>query len=194
MSLKGRTGMEVWTVKAEPLTREAFAPFGEVLGLEGLERLPIDIYGDRIDVYRPGVFESDQPVEFLLTRNRLREFRVHFLERHVELTQTFIPLAGHPFILAVAPPDCREEDGVPALDAVRAFFVPGHTAVNLRRGTWHEPPFPLVDGGLTLYTSHRALTQGLQSELDERGGIHRLDVEKRNITERSGIVLRIELP
>ncbi len=194
MSLKGGTGLEVRTVRAELLTREAFAPFGEVLGLEGLERLPIDIYGDRIDVYRPGVFESDQPVEFLLTRNRLREFRVHFLERHVELTQTFVPLAGHPFILAVAPPDCREEDGIPALDEVHAFFVPGDVAVNLHRGTWHEPPFPLVDGALTLYTSHRALTQGLQSELDERGGIHKLDVEKRNITERRGVVLRIELP
>jgi hypothetical protein len=51
-----------------------------------------------------------------------------------------------------------------------------------------------VDGGLTLYTSHRALTQGLQSDLDEKKGIHRLDVEKRNIMERAGVVLKIELP
>jgi ureidoglycolate lyase len=186
--------IEIRTIRAETLTREAFAPFGDVLSDEGLERLPIDFYGERFDFFRAGDFESDQPVEWLISRGRIREFRILFLERHLELTQTFIPLAGHPFVLAVAAPDALEEDGIPALHAIHAFLVPGDRAVNLHRRTWHEPPFPLVDGALCLYTSHKSLTRGLTGGLDARGEVDLLDVEKRNITERAGFVLRIELP
>ena len=75
-------------IPAQALTREDFAPFGDVISKDGLERLPIDIYGDAANVYVPSDFESDQPTEFLLTNCRLREFRVLFMERHVELTRT----------------------------------------------------------------------------------------------------------
>src|SRR5919202_1067192 len=91
----------VRTIKAQQVTPEAFAPFGEVISKEGRERLPINLYGDRANVYYPIPFESDQPVEFLLTNCRLREFRVLFMERHVELTQTFVPLSGNPFLIVV---------------------------------------------------------------------------------------------
>jgi ureidoglycolate lyase len=194
MATKAEAKHALRTIKAEPLTREAFAPFGDVLSMEGLRRLPIELYGDRIDVYRPALFESDQPVEFLLTRSKLREFRIIFIERHLELTQSFIPLGGHPFIAVVARPNAREEDGIPALDEIHAFFVPGDTGINIHRGTWHEVPLPLVDGALMLVTSHQALTQGLESKLSERHEIHKLDVEKRNVTERTGLVLKVELP
>jgi hypothetical protein len=43
-------------------------------------------------------------------------------------------------------------------------------------------------------TSHTSLTLGLQQTLDERKEIGRLDVDKRNVTERAGVVLRVELP
>lgn len=192
--LKAKGKIEVRTIKAELLTRKAFAPFGEVLSLEGLDPLPIELYGDRIDVYRPGYFESDQPVEFLLTRSKIREFRVIYIERHLELTQTFIPLARHPFISVVARPNSPEEDGIPALHEMHAFLVPGHAAINIHRGTWHELPFPLVEGALMLVTSHQALTKGLESKVSEGREIHQLDVEKRNIEERTGMSLRVELP
>ncbi len=194
MATKMELEPAVRTIKAQLLSREAFAPFGDVLSAEGLRRLPIELYGDRIDVYRPALFESDQPVEFLLTRSKLREFRVSFLERHLELTQTFIPLGGHPFIAVVARPDAREEKGIPALDEIRAFFVPGDAGINIHRGTWHEVPLPLVDGALMLVTSHQSLTRGLESGLTERREIHKLDVENRNVTERTGLVLRVDLP
>jgi ureidoglycolate lyase len=186
--------LEVRTVIAEQLTREAFEPFGDVLAPEGLERLPIELYGGTFDSYRAGVLGSDRPVEFLVSRCRVREFRVHFLERHVELTQTFVPLGGAPFVVVVARPEARQEFGIPAFEEVRAFLVRGDVAVNLRRGTWHEPPFPLVDGTLMLFTSHLMLTRGLESGLDGRNEIDRQDVEKRNVTERAGYVLRVALP
>lgn len=182
------------TIEAEQLTRESFAPFGDVLSKDGLERLPIDLYGDRANVYVPSAFESDQPTEFLFTNCRLREFRVIFMERHVELTQSFIPLRGDPFLIVVAPPDCQEVDGIPSFDAIRAFVVPGACGINLKRGTWHELPFPLVDDTDLLIMSHRNLTEGLKSQLDERREIFRLDVEKRNFGERADAVVRVTLP
>ena len=194
MATRAEIEPSIRSIKAQLLTREAFTPFGDVLSAEGLLRLPIELYGDRIDVYRPALFESDQPVEFLLTRSKLRDFRVIFMERHLELTQTFIPLAGHPFIAVVARPNAREEKGIPALDEIKAFFVPGDAGVNIHRGTWHEVPLPLVEGALMLVTSHQSLTRGLESGLTERREIHKLDVEKRNISERTGLVLRVELP
>jgi ureidoglycolate lyase len=188
------TAEAVKTITAEVLTREAFAPFGEILTLEGEDRLPIDLYGDRIDVFRPALIHADTPIEWLLVRSRIREFRVHFLERHEDLAQAFIPLAGHPFVSVVAAPDAREENGLPAFDEVHAFLVPGDRGIQIHKRTWHEPPFPLTDGGLCLITSHQALTAGLGSKLDEKREIHQLDVDKRNVTERTGYVLKVQLP
>lgn len=183
-------------VVVEPLLQETFAPFGDVLTLENLDRLPIDFYGDRVDIFRPAPFESDQPVEWLVSRSRIREFRVQFMERHRQLTQTFIPLAGHPFVAVLARPGAQEEDGIPSLHEIHAFLVPGDRGINIHRGTWHELPFPLIDGGLQLITSHQRLTVALQGNLDQRREVEQLplDLEKRNVTERSGKVLRVEFP
>lgn len=65
--------------------------------------------------------------------------------------------------MVVAPPERREEaNGLPALDATRAFLVPGDVAVQVHRSTWHENPFPLVHGTRMLVTSHAALTRAHQ--------------------------------
>jgi len=189
-----QTSQSIDTVKIQSITRETFAAFGHLLTHEGLTPLPIHLYGDRIDTFRPAYFESDQPVEYLLTRSRIRDYRVIFLERHLELTQSFIPLAGHPFLIVVARPNCPEQDGIPSFSEIKAFLVPGYMGVNIHRGTWHEVPFPLIEGGLMLVTSHRSLTQGLESKLNEKQEIRKLDVEKRNVTERTGRILKVELP
>jgi ureidoglycolate lyase len=181
------------TVAAQVVTPESFEPFGEMLTTSGAP-LP-HVYGDAMDVYRTGRLESDAPVEFIVTRYRLREFRVQFLERHQRLTQTFVPLEGKPFVIAVADPGAELENGIPRIADVHAFVVPGDAAVNLHRGTWHEVPFPLVDGGMTLVTSHSGVTDGW-AELDEAREIAKLteDEEKRNVLDRTGISLLIELP
>lgn len=183
----------VW-VTAESLRADAFAPFGKVLGPAG-DRRPINLYGGSVDVYRAGVIDTDVPVEFLISRSSVREFRIHFLERHMHLAQSFFPLAGGGFIAVVARPDASlGEYGVPAFDAIHAFLVGPGSGITLHRGTWHEPPFPLADGLIRLTTSHAELTAGLESALDERHEIAKLDVDKRNITERTGTVVRITLP
>jgi ureidoglycolate lyase len=186
--------LEIRTIEAELLTAETFAPFGEILSPDGRERLPIDLYGGTKHVYRAAPIDTDRPVEFLVTRSMLREFQVLFLERHLELTQAFIPLGGAPFISVVARADAPEDDGMPKLDELHAFIVPGDVGIQLHRGVWHEPPFPLVDGSLQLVTSHQSLTKGLGSDLNERGEIREADVEKRNMLERAGFIVEIRLP
>lgn len=187
--------LPVHSIVAETLTADAFAPFGTVLTHEGVDPLPIRLY-DGVKTYRPAPLDvdSDEPLEWLIVEGALREFRIHYLERHFKLAQAFIPMGGQPAVLAVASPDCRLEQGVPAPEEVRAFLIPGNAAVQIHRGTWHEPPFALVEGSTMLITSHQALTAGLGQELNEDGGINVMDVDKRNITESSRAVYRIQLP
>ena len=182
---------------AQPATRAALAPFGDLLGTEGLEPVQrgSSFYATRSALYRPGAITSTRPVEYIIYEADPRPFAVRYLERHVELTQSFVPLGGVPFVVVVARPDAREDEhGFPALDEIHAFVVPGDAGLSLHLGTWHEPPFPLVPGSRFLLTSHTALTQGLQSPLDARGEMAKDDVEKRNLEGRTGVELRVRLP
>lgn len=182
------------TIHPQPLTVEGFAPFGDVLSLEGTPRLPIDFYSGSNAVHGPVTLDSDERPEFLVFRVGVRGEDVRYLERHVGMTQTMISVDGKPYVAVVAPPHVPEVDGFPAFDHIRAFSVPGGVAVNLHRGTWHEPPFPSSDGQVFLITSHPRLTQGLQCPVDENGELNRFDVEKRSPVHRTRTRLRIALP
>jgi ureidoglycolate lyase len=181
----------VVTITAELATVEGFAPFGELLTTIG-EPTP-HVYGDALAPYRAGRLRSDAEVEWIITTYHLREFRVQYLERHHNITQTFIPLGGDPIVAAVARPDATLTLGVPDPSEVRAFIVPGTMAVNLHLGTWHEVPFPTVEGQTTLLTSHSGVTTGWAS-LDASGEIDRPDAaeEKRDVLERTGVRLMID--
>ena len=188
------TGDErVVTIRAEVATVENFAPYGELLTTVG-EPTP-QVYGEALSPYRAGRLRSDAEVEWIITTHRMREFRVLYLERHHNITQTFIPLGGDPIVAAVARPDAPLENGVPAIDEVRAFIIEGTTAANLHLGTWHEVPFPTVEGQTTLLTSHSGVTTGWGS-LNEAGEIDRPQdaEEKRNVLERTGVRLMIDIP
>ena len=166
------------TLRFEPLTPEAFAPFGTVLSPAGRERLPINTYGDKLNLYRQS-FESDQPIEWFIVQGLKRDMQALFLERHLQMTQAFIPMNGDAFVTIVARPDAREENGMIALDEMRAFLVPGDAAIQIHRGTWHENPFPLKDRQWFLVTSHAALTLGHQKNPDQRLQGLPLDLERR---------------
>lgn len=187
------TDRDVCIVTAEAISPEGFARFGKVLAPDTVEPLPTGLYPG-VQVFIPASIHAETDIEWMLTRTDVREFRVVFLERHMQLSQAFIPLGGDPFLSVVAPADAREEDDFPALDEIRAFIVPGNCGIQIDPGVWHEPPFGLVNGSLQLLTSHQNLTRGLRSGLNERREIAQLDVEKRNVVERTGRIVRIGLP
>jgi ureidoglycolate lyase len=181
-------------IKVQSLTAEDFAPYGQVMSLEATPRLPINFYSGLNAVHGPIPIDSDAMAELLVFRVGLRGNDIRYLERHVEMTQAMIPLNGNPYVAVVAPPDVPEEDGFPALDAIKAFVVPGDVSLSLHRGTWHEPPFPTIDGQLFLITSHERLTQGLQCRLDDNGELNQYDVEKRSPFYRTGKRVSVDLP
>lgn len=189
-----RSESESMTIDPIPVEGQDFSPFGEVISLETTPRLPIDLYSGRNAVHGPVVLESDETPEFILFRVGHRGGEIRYLERHGGMTQTFIPLGGDPFVCVVAAPDAPLVDGFPDPDHVRAFAVPGNVCVNLRRGTWHEPPFPTRDGQMFLISSQPSVTRGLQTSPNQDGEVHLMDVDKRNTRHRTGRVLTVRMP
>lgn len=126
----------------EPLTREAFAPFGQVIVAdETAHHYPInngmtERYHDLARVELGGVHARPlisifrgQPYTLPLT--------LKLLERHPLGSQAFYPLSPRPFLSIVAP----DESGVPGRP--RAFLVPPHCGVNIAINTWHGVLTPL---------------------------------------------------
>lgn len=119
---------DTFTVKAEPLTREAFAPFGQVIDT-----------GDMVMELRDGE-------EFMLNVLSYDRYPlvVDHLNRHHKATQALVALGGRPTLLVVAP---QEFDFTTTdhLEHVRAFICDGTAGVNLSLATWHWGPAPLMD-------------------------------------------------
>lgn len=123
------------TIAIEPLTREAFAPFGQVLTTEGAHHYPInnsktERFHDLAKVEIAGengrtlisIFRG-QPYPLPLS--------LAMVERHPLGSQAFMPLHDRPFLVTV----CPDENGAPGRP--RAFLVPKGTGVNIGRNVWH---------------------------------------------------------
>jgi ureidoglycolate lyase len=113
-------------LEVQPMTREAFAPYGEIIG----ERGPIDVDLD-------GGSSS-----FVAQTVEKRPMVFDFLGRHRRTEQVFSPLGGTKSVLAVAMPT---DDDTPDPNKMAAFLVDGSCAFKLHRGTWHTSAFPLKD-------------------------------------------------
>jgi ureidoglycolate lyase len=158
----------VHQVKIEPLTDEAFAPFGQVISAK--DRPPdfeteSGTQGWAVD------FSAGRPLVMLL-RTRYQGLRLSKLERHFNLTQTFLPLAGAPAVVAVAPPSA-DRTAIPAPTAVRAFLLDGTQGYVLARGTWHSlDRFPLypADTQWVIITDHETQDDLLAAYLGQGGG------------------------
>ena len=120
----------------EPLTAEAFAPLGRVIEA-GATAVKLDINEGHAVRY-DALAEVDvadgggRPVISLFRARPLGEFVLKTFERHPLGSQSFVPLNGRPYLVAVAPPGAFE----PA--AVRLFRAEGQQGVHYRKGTWHH--------------------------------------------------------
>ncbi|WP_090864957.1 ureidoglycolate lyase [Paraburkholderia diazotrophica] len=125
------------TLAIEPLTREAFAPFGDVIELEGAKQIPINL-GTTIryhDLAKVDVADQDGRTLVNLFRGqpRVLPFEVKMVERHPLGSQAFIPLNDKPYLVVVAPVGALDEP------KVRAFVTSGWQGVNYAKGVWHHP-------------------------------------------------------
>ncbi|WP_296597236.1 ureidoglycolate lyase [Phenylobacterium sp.] len=122
------------TIVPEPLTADAFAPFGDVIeASERAETIPIN-YGwtKRFNALSDVAVGDGHAILSIFRSKPLTPPVLKIFERHPLGSQAFMPLNGRPFLVAVAPPG--EFD--PA--AVRIFRAEAHQGVNYARGTWHH--------------------------------------------------------
>lgn len=129
------------TIFIEPLTRDAYAPFGQVIETAGAHHYPInggmtERYHDLARVELGGVhprplisIARGQPYDLPLT--------LKMVERHPLGSQAFHPLSQRPFLSIVAP-DLGGVPGVP-----RAFLAGPGQGINMAMNTWHAVLTPL---------------------------------------------------
>ena len=120
----------------EPLTAEAFAPFGKVIeASDAAVRLEINQgHAVRYDRLAEIEIEGEGGVGAIsLFRARpLAEPVLRQFERHPLGSQSFIPLGGRPYLVAVAPAGDFDPAGI------RLFRAEGHQGVHYRKGVWHH--------------------------------------------------------
>jgi ureidoglycolate lyase len=124
---------------AEPLTAEAFAPFGDVIQIAGhVPRIINEGTCERFDDLAPVdvLANGGQPlISIFKAAPRSLPFEVRMLERHPLSSQAFYPLDGQPFLVVVA-----EDNDIrtPWSRRIRAFSAAGNQGVSYRRNTWHH--------------------------------------------------------
>ncbi|KJY81900.1 ureidoglycolate hydrolase [Vibrio galatheae] len=128
----------------EPLTKQAFAEFGDVIEVDNSDYFMINNGSTRryhklatTDVQDQGgeaiisIFQAT-PLSYPLT--------INMLERHPLGSQAFVPLLGQPYLIVVAP-----KGDAPSLSSCRAFWSNGRQGVNYHKGVWHHPVLALTD-------------------------------------------------
>ncbi len=131
-------------IATEPLTRSAFAPFGEVLDTSGEPDKIINqgLCGRYHDRATLDFVEGRAGISLFHAEPRSLPCRLDMVERHPAGSQAFLPMTQAPFLVVVAP----DEGGAPGRP--RAFLTAPGQGINFHRGTWHGVLTPLATPGL----------------------------------------------
>ncbi|MFC4273402.1 ureidoglycolate lyase [Sneathiella chungangensis] len=125
----------------EPLTRDAFAPFGDVIETTGAENFLIN-NGSTIRYHDLANVQTDAEGRVLINIFRATPLEypldVQLVERHPKGSQAFVPLNDRPYLVLVAPKGETVRGG-----DLRAFMASGQQGVNYHAGTWHHPVLAL---------------------------------------------------
>lgn len=125
----------------KPLTKEAFAPYGDVISVAESDHFLIndgstERYHDlaKVELLNGGralinIFRAT-PLQYPL--------KIKLVERHPQGSQAFIPMNGRPYLVLVAPAGKT----VSSSDLV-AFIATGDQGINYHAGTWHHPVLAL---------------------------------------------------
>lgn len=121
------TSSRIVKVKAEPLTAEAYAPFGEI-----------------VDVGRTRLHCGEGQYTARLMTLEPAPTRVKHINRHPDHVQLFVPLDHAPMLLVVAPAHVPGDAFDP--ESVRVFVNDGSKAFTFGLNVWHIAPRGLADG------------------------------------------------
>ena len=124
-------------LEIQPLTQEAFAPFGTVIEADPATMRHIN--GGTTERYHAlaeaEAVGEDARVIINLFRGSPRRFpyAVDMMERHPFGSQSFSPIDDRPWLVVVA----QDEGGKPGRPQV--FLAGGRQGVNYGRNVWHHP-------------------------------------------------------
>ena len=121
-------------MKIEKLTREDFAPFGDVIEPTGSPLTINQGFADRFDdLCKVDVIEGGTvKVSLFAARPRPQPIKIDLMERHPLGSQAFYPLQDEDW-LALVCADPRDQK------SFRCFRASGNQGVNYARNIWHFP-------------------------------------------------------
>ena len=130
----------------EPLTAEAFKPFGEVIeATDNAQHFTINQgFAQRfhrlaqVDVTTDG---GQPAISIFKARARALPLQLSVLEKHPFGSQAFMPLSGHGYVVVVA-----LGGDAPDMSTLTCFMASAQQGVNYAKGTWHHPLLALQDG------------------------------------------------
>lgn len=160
-------------IEIAPLTRAAFAPFGDVIEMDGAEHFPInqgttERFHDlaNIDVAAIG---GKPIVSIFEGQPRPQPIQLEVMERHPLGSQAFYPLQNQDWLVVVAKGD---DPTLP--QNLKAFRASGRQGVNYARNTWHHPLLVLNKNNRFLIIDRKGPGENLEEVVF--AGVVRLEV------------------
>lgn len=127
------------TLTSEPLTPEAFAPYGTVIRTEGAYSYPIN-QGTTTRFHALATCDPGPDGRAILSvfrgTRRPDPIELTMLERHPLATQAFMPLSDDDWLVVVA--------DRPEAAALKCFRARGNEGVQYGVNVWHHPLLVLV--------------------------------------------------
>lgn len=151
------SGDDHFILTAQPLTAEAFAPYGDVIAARGEASTIATTINQgmgsrcsdlaRVDVAADG---GRAAISVITCIAEALPITLRLMERHPLGSQAFVPLNGQRYVVVVAPAGAP-----PARADLRAFLCRGDQGINYHRGIWHHPMLAL-DRACEFAEFHRA--------------------------------------
>jgi len=127
------------TLTPQPLTPEAFAPYGRVVTMPAKsERI---YFGALIENLRP---QAGLGLSYSVMDGVSLPCRLQLFERHEFSAQAFLPMNGTRYLVTVCPDDGQ---GRPDPTRAVAFIAGPEQGVIYAAGTWHHPMTSLTPVG-----------------------------------------------
>ena len=131
-------------IKALSLSKEAFAPYGDILDTKGTpDRIINQGKCERYnDLAKLDILDGLAGISLFNAVARSLPYELNMMERHPLGSQAFIPMINEPFLITVS----KDHHGHP--DCPQAFLSSPGQAINLHRNIWHGVLTPLQEPGL----------------------------------------------
>ncbi len=124
------------TLRPLPLTKAGFAPFGEVIEIDGVQQASINQgFAERfsnlahVDVAAEGGAIN---VSIVAAKPRPMPIAIKLMERHPLGSQIFYPLQDRPWLVLV----CADPRDAASF---RTFLATGRQGISYARNAWHHP-------------------------------------------------------